>query len=89
MAKLKVTTPQTTDGTTLLYDENKQVVTKTNYMGLGARRVLESINSKLQPQLRHEIEVVEDDGSPVKSETKAAKNNKKASETNSDDSAEK
>ncbi len=53
--KLLVLTPVTKDGTTLLYDDNKQPIMKETIVELGAKKNFESLNSKLPPQLRHDF----------------------------------
>jgi len=79
--KLLIKTPQTTDGTTLAYDESKQPLYKETIAELGARKELESINNSMPEVLRHEIEEVEVDDAGNIVKAKAAKA-KAAGETN-------
>jgi BMFP domain-containing protein YqiC len=67
--KLLVRTPVTTDGVSLVYDENKQPVYRSSIVELAARKGLESINATLPKVLRHEFEVVE-----VEEDAKSASN---------------
>ena len=65
--KIKVRTPQTTDGVNIAYDENDRPVYKETVLPASARKHFESLNANLPTQLRHKIE-------DVKTETtKAAK----------------
>ena len=57
--KLLVRTPQTNNGTTLVYDDKKQPVYKESIVELAAKKGLESINAKLPSHLRHEFSVIE------------------------------
>lgn len=52
VGQIRVQTPVTTDGTTLAYDENKQVQYKTTYHPATARREMESIAAKQPAHLR-------------------------------------
>lgn len=57
--KLLVKTPKTTNGSTLVYDENKNVVYKESYMELAAKGSLIELNQKLPKHLQHIITEVE------------------------------
>lgn len=57
--KLRVLTPQTTDGKTLLYDENEKVVYKETIVELSAKKDFESLNNKLPKHLQHKLEVID------------------------------
>lgn len=59
--KLLVITPQTTDGNTLEYDENDNVVTKKTILEVGARSNFQSLNAKLPNHLQHKFLIVEVD----------------------------
>ena len=63
---LRVEIPQTIDGTTILYDENRRPVMKTVFLPFSAKRSLESNQSKKPPHLQAKITVVEGDLQPVK-----------------------
>lgn len=63
--KLLIKTPQTTDGTTLRYDDNSQVVYKNSILELGARKNILNLNAKLPKHLQHVIEEVEIDDQPI------------------------
>lgn len=55
-AYLQVTTPVTSDGLNLVYDENKQPKVKIHHLPVTARKHIEKKNAKLPPQLRMKIE---------------------------------
>lgn len=53
--KIRVRTPQTTDGINLAYDEKKQVIYKETTLPATAKKHLESQNASLPEHLRHEF----------------------------------
>jgi len=55
---LRVLTPRTTDGKSLKYDSNLQVIYKESHFELSARTALEKENLVRPIQLRHIIETV-------------------------------
>lgn len=59
--KLRVLTPQTTDGQTLAYDENDKVIYNETIVEITAKRDFESINSKLPKQLQHKLVEFDDE----------------------------
>lgn len=65
---LRVTTPQTIDGTTLRYDEEngERVVKKETHLPLTAKKYMDAENENLPNHLKHKIEVVpgEEDDAP-------------------------
>ena len=58
---LRVSTPRTTNGNTLLYDENMRPVYKVTILEYSALRNLEYENVNLPEHLRHKIEVIDTD----------------------------
>lgn len=56
--KLLIKTPQTSDGTNLLYDENKQVIVKESYAEPKSKTHFESLNAKTPKHLQSEISEV-------------------------------
>ena len=58
---LRVEVPQTSDGVTLLYDENKRPVTKTVILPFSAKREIESYMAKQPNHLQGKITPVEGD----------------------------
>jgi len=85
MAKqLLVKTPQTTDGNTLLYDEDNKAVFKENIMGIGAKKHLESQNNKLPKHLKHIITEISDEAPAKKAPAK-----KKTSDETTDGNTQK
>lgn len=69
--KLLVKTPKTTNGTTLVYDAEKNVVYKKSYMELSAKGSILELNQKLPEHLKHIIEEVEVDEPNAVSSKKA------------------
>ena len=59
--KLKVKTPQTTDGKNLAYDENKQVIYTESIVELNAKKEFESLNARLPIHLRNEFEEIDEE----------------------------
>lgn len=57
--KLLIRTPQTSDGTNLLYDSNRQVVYKESYAEPKSRGHFENLNAKTPKHLQHEISEVD------------------------------
>lgn len=57
--KLLVKTPQTTDGITPMFDEEKRLIYKETFLPTTARVQLEGINATLPEILRHEFSEVE------------------------------
>ena len=58
---LRVEVPQTSDGVTLLYDDNKRPVTKTVILPFSAKRSIESNQAKRPKHLQAKITVEEGD----------------------------
>ena len=58
---LRVEVPQTSDGVTLLYDDNQRVVTKTVFLPFSAKRDIESYMAKQPNHLQGKITPVEGD----------------------------
>jgi hypothetical protein len=61
---LRVSTPQTTDGTNLKYDAKQRIVMKETHLPLTARKHLERENSVLPVHLQHIIEEVSNEAPP-------------------------
>lgn len=59
--KLRVKTPQTTDGKTLAYDGNKQVIYTESIVEFSAKKEFESLNATLPEHLKHELEEIDED----------------------------
>ena len=68
---LRVEVPQTSDGVTLLYDDNQRPVMKTVILPFSAKREIESYIAKQPSHLQAKITVLEGDifEKSVKSET--------------------
>jgi len=58
---LRVEVPQTSDGVTLLYDDNQRPVMKTVILPFSAKRDFESHQAKQPKQLQAKITIVEGD----------------------------
>jgi len=58
---LRVEIPQTIDGTTILYDEKRNPVTKTVYLPFSAKLKVESNQAKKPKHLQAKVTVVEGD----------------------------
>lgn len=58
---LRVTTPQTTNGSEIKYTDDGRKVTKETHLPLTARKHLELENEGLPPHLRHTLEEVSDE----------------------------
>lgn len=61
---LRVTTPQTSDGTTLRYTEDQRLITKETHLPLTAKKFIEAENADLPQHLRHKIDVVSNEVEP-------------------------
>lgn len=59
MAQIKILTPQTKDGTTLVYDADNKVVYSESIVEDKARPHFLALNAKLPSHLQHKIENVE------------------------------
>ncbi len=59
--KLKVLTPQTIDGKTLAYDEDKKVIYSSSIVELAAKKDFEALNAKLPSHLHHILQEIEVD----------------------------
>lgn len=62
---MKVLTPETTDGTTLAYDENRQPKFKETIVPETARTHFESLNSRLPEHLKHILVALDENGVEV------------------------
>lgn len=56
--KIRVRTPQTTDGVNIAYGEDSKVLYRETILPASARKHFESLNANLPTHLRHKIEDV-------------------------------
>lgn len=61
---LRVLTPRTSDGKTLVYDENSQPIWDESHSPLSARKHLDRINDKLAKMYKMKITEVDETGQP-------------------------
>lgn len=64
--KIKIRTPQTTDGVNIAYDEDGKALYRETTLPASARKHFESLNANLPAHLRHKIEEVKTE--PAKAE---------------------
>lgn len=77
--KLRVLTPQTTDGKTLAYDEKNHPVYNESIVEVAAKADFDNLNAKLPKHLQHKLEIFDD----------GPKKEKKADDKKADDKKEK
>lgn len=69
---IRVTTPQTSDGTTLRYTDDQRLITKETHLPLTAKKFIDAENDTLPQHLRHKVEVVTNESPKSKAPGKPA-----------------